>query len=242
MRLPLTKMIGVNRTRGEHAVLAEMRQTPVQPYSAWTRHAIPTYSQTYPACVGHATANWIEMMLRKHVGRDVFKKGQQIDGDAIWRKGRQMFYPREKVEAGGLLMDHGFRAAIELGILPPDSGVVCVRLDVGMISRMLRTEPVLQGTAVHRGWETPDPKNGQIPFKLPDPQAGHATVIVGVLEQDGDSYILFQNSWGAQWGMGGFGLMRADQWEQCLLGPVCVCKLPDDWVAWQGWKDFVIRV
>jgi hypothetical protein len=238
MKILLSKMNGVKRSAEKRP--ATLGATPVSPYSAWTRYAIPTYNQNFPSCVGHATANWFEMMLRRHVGRDVLKPGQQLDGDAIWRKARAMFYPREKVESGGLLMDHGFRAAIALGLLPPDSGVMCVHMDVGMISRMLRTEPVLQGTAVHAGWQHPSPESGQIPFKMPDPKAGHATCIVGVLEQDGEPYVLFQNSWGKSWGMGGYGLLRADQWEQCLLGPVAVCKLPDNWIAWNGWRDFLI--
>jgi hypothetical protein len=240
MKIYVTKMNGVIRTPERQ--LATLSDAPVEPYSAWTRWSIPTYSQVYPSCVGHATANWVEMMLRKAHGRDILKPGQQIDGDAIWRMARKMFYPSQKVEAGGLLMDHGFRAAIELGLLPPDSGVMQVRMGVGFLSRMLREEPVLQGTAVHKGWENPDPKNGQIPFNLPDPHAGHATCIVGVLEQKGEPYILFQNSWGREWGMGGYGLMRSDQWEQSLLGPLAVCKLPDNWKKWAGWKDFVIKV
>jgi len=232
-------MVGVKLT-GETRP-ATMGATPVSPYSAWTKYAIPTYNQQFPSCVGHATANWLEMMLRKSVGRDVFKPGQQIDGDAIWRKGREMFWPKERLDAGGLLMDQGFRAAIELGILPPDSGVMTVHMDIGMVSRMLRTEPVLQGTAVHNGWNRANPQNGQIPFELPNPHAGHATCIVGVLEQDGDVYVLFQNSWGKNWGHGGYGLLRADQWEQCLLGPVAICKLPDNWTKWTGWKEYVIK-
>jgi hypothetical protein len=239
MRLPLSRMNGVKRSPEPRPVT--LGATPVSPYSAWTRYAIPTYSQAYPSCVGHATANWFEMMLRRHVGRDVLKPGEQLDGDAIWRKARTLFYPREKVESGGLLMDHGFKAALALGILPPGSGIMTVHMDVGMVSRMLRTEPVLQGTAVHKGWQSPNPANGQIPFDLPHPQAGHATCIVEVLEQDGEPYVLFQNSWGASWGIGGYGLLRADQWEQSLLGPVAVCKLPDDWTSWSGWRDYVIR-
>lgn len=240
MKILVTKFNGVKRSPERRPVT--LGDAPVEPYSAWTRHAVPTYNQKHPSCVGHATANWLEMMLRKHLGRDVLAKGEQIDGDAIWAQGRRMFYPREKVEAGGLLMDHGFRAAIALGILPPDSGVMSVHMGVGFISRMLRDQPVLQGTAVHRGWERPNAQNGQIPFELPDPHAGHATCIVGVLEQKGEPYILFQNSWGREWGMGGYGLLRADQWDQCLLGPVAVCKLPDNWKTWTGWKDYVIKV
>lgn len=239
MRLPTRKTAGVIPSLEARPVT--LATTPVSPYSAWTRWAIPTYSQVFPSCVGHATANWIEMMLRRALGRAVLKPGQQIDGDRIWRRARAMFFPREKVEAGGLLMDHGFKAAVDLGILPPDTGVMTVHMDAGMVSRMLRTEPVLQGTATHRGWERPDGQNGYIQPALPDPYAGHATVIVGVLQRDGEDYILFQNSWGATWGMGGYGLLRADHWAQSLLGPVAVAKLPDHWTDWEGWRTAIIN-
>jgi hypothetical protein len=240
VKLNLSKMIGV--VRAPDRELATLSDAPVEPYSAWTRHAVPTYSQRFPSCVGHATANWIEMRLRRIHGKNILKPGEQIDGDAIWAKARRMFYPTQKVEAGGLLMDHGFRAAIELGLLPPGSGVMGIRMGVGFLSRMLRDQPVLQGTGVHKGWERPDPRNGQIPVLLPDPNAGHATCIVGVLEQKGEPYVLFQNSWGREWGMGGYGLMRSDQWAQSLLGPLAVCKLPDDVSKWDSWRDFVIKV
>lgn len=220
---------------------ATLGATPVQPYSAWAKVAIPTYSQRYDDCDGHATANWVEMMLRRHVGRSVFADGEQINGEAIWRHARKMFFPNEPVEGGGLYLEHGFLAAIDMGILPPDSGVTTVHLDIGMVSRMLRTEPVLQGNAVHNGWSRAK-SNGQIPLDLPNPKAGHATVIVGVLKQGDHYYVMFQNSWGATWGYGGFGLLRDDQWEQCLLGPVAVCKLPDNWTEWKGWMDYVIKV
>jgi hypothetical protein len=151
-----------------------------------------------PSCVGHATANWFEMMLRRHVGRDVLKPGEQLDGDAIWRKARALFYPPREGGVGWAI--DGPRVPGRPRARPPCPrvrGLCAVHMDVGMISRMLRTEPVLQGTAVHAGWQHPSPESGQIPFKMPDPKAGHATCIVGVLEQDGEPYVLFQNSWGA---------------------------------------------
>lgn len=237
-KLDLSQMVGVKREPSFSAIPLEA--TPIEPISAWTKYAIPTYNQRFPSCVGHATANWFEMMLRFKLGRKAIPAGKQIDGDAIWRKARKMFWSREPLEDGGLLMDQGFRAAIELGILPPNSGVMQVRMDVGMLSRMLHTEPVLQGTGVHRNWSAASRQNGQIPFDLPDPNAGHATCIVGVIMQDGEPYVLFQNSWGADWGYKGYGLMRADQWEQSLLGPLTVCKLPDDYGDWTGWKNYLI--
>ena len=240
MRFDATKMRGVRRH--PTPTMAALGATPVSPYSAWTKYAIPTYSQRYDDCAGHATANWIEMMIRRHVGRDALKAGDQIDGEAIWRRARKMFWPKEPVEGGGLLLEQGFHAAIAMGILPPDTGVMLVNMDLGMVSRMLRTEPVLQGTAVSKGWNMPNPENGQIPFDLPNPRAGHATVIVGVLMQQDEPYVLLQNSWGAKWGMGGYGLLRGDQWEQSLISPLCVCKLPDSFADWTGWRDWVIKV
>lgn len=239
IKLPNHRTAGV--IRSPELRPATLATTPVSPYAAWTKYAIPSQKQHYGSCVGESTANWLEIMLRKHLGRDVFKDGQQINGEAIWRQGRKMFYPKESIESGGLLMDHGLRAAIALGILPPDTGVVTVHLDVGMLSRMLRNQPVLQGTGTHDNWAAANRENGYITPRLPEPYAGHATVIIGVIEQDAEPYVLFQNSWGAKWGMGGYGLLRADHWSQSLLGPLVVAKLPDNWVEWNGWRDFVIE-
>lgn len=240
MKLPVyVGAFGAMRNPSFHPVdLLAAALDPVTSARDWYREAVPTYSQKFPSCVGHSTANWVEMMLRAEAGDGILAKGQQIDGDAIWRRGREMFNGGDM--DGGLLMHQGFLAAVDLGILPEGSAPVALEATPAAVARQLLATPVLQGTCVHRGWEDPNPENGQIPFLLPDPFAGHATCIVSVTSQAGDSFLAFQNSWGATWGRYGFGLLRADQWAQCLLDAPVTCQLTWKLSEHEGWRKYVI--
>jgi hypothetical protein len=239
MNLDFSQMCGVVPSRGPRQLCNF--HAPIVRAFEWYDFAVPTYNQEYPSCVGHATANWIELMLRRFVGKDVLAAGEQVDGDAIWRRGREMFW--NGTLDGGLLMDQGFAAAIDLGILPAKSQVLKVAANLGVVSQQLAKTPVLQGTAVHRGWSDPDPESGEISFDLPNPNAGHATCIVALVDQKGGNQIgsAFQNSWGKDWGRFGYGILREDQWLQCLLDDPVTCLLPDGWTSFDGWRRFVIQ-
>jgi len=246
MSIDISKAVGVKRIPSTIAYASTHGSNPLDrlfsPYSAWTNHTIVTDNQhNLPACAGFATANWIECVIRREIGHNAIRPREQIDGEAIWRKARQMFWSHEPVDAGGLFMDQGFRAAIELGILPRDTEVVASRMSVSTLAAELRKTPVLQGTSVSNGWTNPSRENGQIPDVLPDPNGGHATCIIGVLRQEDTDYVLFQNSWGPSWGMGGYGLLTAQQWEQCLISPLTTARLPWDFVNHDGWRDFIVR-
>jgi hypothetical protein len=119
--------------------------------------------------------------------------------------------------------------------------VVKLPANVGVVSQQLAHTPVLQGTAVHDGWSRPDPLNGQISFDLPNPQAGHATCVVSVTPPvDGHHGLVFQNSWGEYGGRYGYGLLRDDQWDQCLMDDPVTCEPPEGWVFSANWKRFII--
>lgn len=237
--IDLTKVVGVRRLPDWKTSIS-FRSSIGVPFSDWTKYTIVTDNQhNLPACAGFATANWIECMLRKYQGHDVFERGQQIDGEAIWRKARQMFWSHEPIEDGGLYMDQGFRAAVALGILPPDTGVIVREMDIGQLCNSLREHPVLQGTSVFSGWNHPSSINGQIPISNMDSQGGHATCIIGCIVQDGKYYILFQNSWGSSWGYGGYGLLTANQWSDSLIGPLSTAILSPSFYTWTGWKNFI---
>lgn len=236
MKLPFEKMCGVIRQPVAFGATADV---PAISVSVFSQYAIPTYSQKFEDCVGHATANVIEMIIRRYVNPLAFKEGEQLNGELIWRKARQMFFPNEPVEGGGLMVDHGFHAARELGILPPDVVIGSYTMGLGALSRILQEVPVVQGTAVHDGWGHPDKENGQIPFDLPNPYAGHATALIGVLLKNGNPYPLFQNSWGKDWGFHGYGLLEGAQWQQSLLAPVSFIK--PNLHGWDGWKAHIIR-
>jgi hypothetical protein len=244
MKLDLSMMRGVVRSGRQPVFAAASAPVIVDRAAEWYDYMVPTYNQEFPSCVGHATANWIEGMLRKHVSMSALEAGEQIDGDAIWRKAREMFWGGSL--DGGLLVDQGFQAAIALGILPRDSVVVRIGSSVAAVSHELLQTPVVQGNAVHDGWARPDPSNGSISLLMPDPFAGHATCVVAVARVDAEHYSLpFLNSWtnadGSPWGRYGYGQLRDDQWAQCLMDDPATCRLPADWTTWRGWERYVIR-
>jgi hypothetical protein len=244
--IDISKAIGVKRM-GDWRPLAARKPTvlssiPIMPYSGWTNYTIITDNQhNLPACAGFATANWIECMIRSKQSRNALKKGEQINGEAIWRKARKMFWAHEKEDDGGLFMDQGFKAAIALGILPPDTVVSMRDVNIAELSVILREQPVLQGTQVSVAWNNPSTVNGQIREAMPDPLGGHATCIIGVMEQGGNHYVLFQNSWGDRWGWNGYGLLTEEQWSSSLISQLATAELPWDFETWHGWRDFVVN-
>lgn len=243
MTIDLSKMVGVVRSGRQPVFSSADSRVVIDRLAEWYDFTVPTYNQEFPSCVGHATANWIECMLRKHVDLGALSTDEQIDGDAIWRKAREMFWGGSL--DGGLLVDQGFLAAVALGILPQDATVVRIASTVAAVSQELLQSPVIQGTAMHDGWGRPDPESGAIPLNMPDPFAGHATLVVAVTRAPEGRYSLpFLNSWkhanGADWGRFGYGQLRDDQWKQCLMDDPVTCRLTENWETWRGWERFVI--
>lgn len=249
------------RLQGECGVIREPQRWPLllgnddAPVASidWLDVVLPTYSQVLPSCVGHATANWIECMLRRQHGRGVFTKGEQIDGDAIYLRGREMFFAGKK--GGGLGLPHGFHAAIDLGLLPPDTLVVPVSPTLRDLSQALTETPLIQGHVVAKDWQYASRDNGSLPGKTKANilEGAHATLLIGVWERDGKTMLPFQNSWGAAWGWNGIGQMTWAQWkdgarwiinsEDDIMrgdGPY-TADLSPEWPKWTGWKEFVIQ-
>lgn len=209
--------------------------------SEWIYHSIPVDSQGGTnACVGYTTANWVEAMLRKTYGRDILAPGEQIDGEGIWRRGRQMFWPNETVESGGLWLRQGFQAAIELGILPPGTTITEPSVNnFEHMSRHLETSPVAIAQATHQGWEMPRKDNGFIERKKGDPYQGHAILCVGLTMQAGKPFLVLQNSWGLDWGWHGLGILSESHYQLNALSTFCTAKLPPSWPQWDGWREHV---
>lgn len=212
----------------------------VVPSARWARLVVPSEMQRWNDCVINATAAWAEVMFRSVQGREAITAGMQIDVRAPYAWARKEFFPGEPVEAGGLHLHHGFLAFVELGILPPGSKPAVFKYGLGVASRLLKDQPLVQGTATHAGWARPK-YNGQIPISgnIPNFQALHATLFDRVLDQDGHFYAGFQNSHGQHWGFEGVGLMRDDQWEQSLFG-LCSCILPAGWENWTGYRRWLV--
>ncbi|MCO6401334.1 MAG: hypothetical protein J5I99_08920 [Verrucomicrobia bacterium] len=244
--LPIDKRYpaGGLRTGGATVGVKDGTLSDIPPVAVapWYDFAVPTWSQRFSDCVAHATVNAIEMLYRRAVGKQAIPAGMQLDPVPIYKHARAKNYPAERWDEGGLLLHHGYLSAVALGYLPPGSRPGLVDLPLGAVCHLLVNQPILQGTATHGGWRKPNPANGQIPIRgwIPNPFAGHATVLTAVLEQRGRFYVQFLNSHGADWGYHGYGMFRADQWQQNRMGPLCLITLPAGWEQWTGWKDYLI--
>lgn len=221
----------------------------------WLDTVVPTYNQQLPSCVGHATANWIECMLRRTHGASILSRGQQIDGDMIYARGREMFFA-ERTDGGGLQLRQGFDAAIDLGILPPDSVVHSIPPDLASMRDALDTSPLVQGHVVSKDWQYASFDNGALPgrTKANILEGAHATCLIGLWDREGNVMLPFLNSWGAGWGWNGIGQMTWGQWQDGIRwminpeddimrgdGPY-TADLGPTWKDWIGWRKAVIKV
>ena len=211
---------------------------PIRYGTEWIYHSVPSDSQgDTSACVGYAWAGWMESMIRKHVGRDALAPGEQIDGEAIWRAGREMFYPRDRVEAGGLLLEHGFEAAVALGILPRGSVLVrCRSNDAVALSLVMRGNPLVIAQALHDGWNFPNAESGFIRRATGDRLAGHAILLSGVTKQRGDPFYYISNSWGTGWGWHGLCMISEPHYRINTLAMPAYAVMPDGWTEHGGWR------
>jgi C1A family cysteine protease len=226
---------------GKPPVLSRLAEADVSHTVEWAYHSIPVDSQGGTnACVGYSTANWLEAMLRKHLGRDVLKPTEQIDGELIWRTGREMFFPDEPVEDSGLWLHHGFKAAIALGLLPPGTIVQEVRQNrLDVLSQRLKEAPLVMAQATHQQWNNPKRESGFIKKAKGDVYAGHAVLMVGITQQAGKNFVLLQNSWGLDWGWHGLGLLSEAHYYLNNMAPCCTAKLPEGWQSYDGWRKYV---
>ena len=208
----------------------------------WHKYAVPSINQHGPSCCGQAWANWFEMMLRRYVGMAALQPGEQIDGYAIWKRAREMFYDGKLT--GGLFLGQGFAAMVELGIVPPDTTIIDLYPHIAILIEALQSTPCVQGHIVSKGWYEPSPVNGCLDHsKLPEPRdGGHATCLMDPTRKEQWIFLASQNSWGPDYGLNGYFLMTYEYWSRCHIGEgPCTAKLPKGWEKWDGWKKHVTR-
>jgi hypothetical protein len=209
---------------------------------AWYQWAIPTINQHGPSCVGQAWANWLEMMIRRYVSRTAFAPGEQIDGHAVWKRGRERFYGNYN---GGMQLPYGFEAMMDLGILPPGTLLISVNKNWNTVCKQLELTPMVQGHHIHPGWFRADHTSGLIDHEpIPSNADGyHATLLIGTGLNEGRKYRVGQNSWGAGYAKDGYFVMTEEEWFEGVMtdGPY-TAQLPNGWESWQGWKDHVVKI
>lgn len=211
------------------------------PQAILAHYPLPPTAQQYDSCGGDGTANALEVDIRRVFGRRAFSDGQQLDNLALWRKARQIDFPDEPVEGGGLWVDSAIKAAIALGFVPPDTEVISTDLDLSELCVVLgEPRPVLQGLAIGSSWESPSKINGMIQDWKPDQSMGHLTPILGMLEQGGEFFRLFLQSWGYDYGYHGLALVREPMARSAQIAPLTYWRYHTPLSEWTGWKDFII--
>lgn len=211
----------------------------------WYQWIVPTYSQAYDSCVGHGWANWMECMLRRYVDRSIIPANRQLNGDTLWMHARNKHW--NGVLKGGIFIPQGFEALVDLGWLPPGALLVEVPAEFDNYNAALAETPLVQGHMVTRGWfETIS--NGCIAhtYERSYKGGGHCTLGISTVIKDTIPFRGLLNSWGANWGWNGIGLMTDTYWLDTTLDDcVYTVALPHgrDWselAACPGWKKALI--
>ena len=201
---------------------------------SWFGTAHVATNQIGPSCVGMAVANWVEHKLGSRLD-----KRTQIDGYAIWRRGRDMFW--NGTYNDGLYLYQGVAAAVSLGILPKTAKYREV-LSATAWNADLEKQPLIQAHWVHDGWNKPDTASGCIDHQYgpSNNQGGHCTLMIGMGLHSGKNFVFSQNSWGATWGRLGFFCMTVEEHVENSASDVLAIDIPDgEWEAWTGWKNYV---
>lgn len=190
------------------------------PMNDWYNWIVPTYSQKYDSCVGHAWANWLECMLRRYIRRDIISANRQINGDCIWMHARKKHWGG--VMKGGIFIHQGFEAMVDLGWIPEDAILVEVPADFETYNNVLADTPVVQGHQVTSGWFEADPENGCIAHTMKPSMSrmGHATCGISTTIKAGIPFRGLLNSWGDNWGWHGIGLMTDKYWTATALDDI----------------------
>ena len=226
----------------ESGIMRSALSEDAKPF-AWYPWALPTINQVGPSCVGQAWANWLELMLRRYVSRTIFAPGEQIDGHAVWVRGRELFYSGRLT--GGMQLPQGFAAMMDLGILPPESLLVAVNKNWNSVCRQLAISPMVQGHHIHPGWFRADRVSGLIDHEPIPAQADgyHATLLMGTGMHGDRRFRVGQNSWGCDFANNGYFVMTDEEWFEGVMadGPYTV-QLPEGWEKWQGWKEHVVKI
>jgi hypothetical protein len=206
---------------------------------SWFAECSPTYNQNGPSCVGQGWANWCELMVRRYIDPKAFKGGWQIEGEAIWRKARQMYYGGNM--DGGLALNEGFLAAKELGIFPESAQSVRVANDWNTIRQALKLTPLVQGHHVHYGWDQPSTGNGCIDHApIPTDSDGyHCTLRVAALMQGITQFYSLLNSWGPSWGWKGIGVMTAAEDQEGIMRGGLLTANGFSMSEFTGWKKYL---
>lgn len=222
----------------------ETRAAPPEPCNpfSWVEWSVPAENQNGPSCAGHGMANFKEIMLRRYHprGKAVLENWRQINGDAIWKHARTLFYNGDM--SGGLYIPQAFHAALDLGIFAPGSQIRTLSRREALYSSQFERTPYIDGHDVSAWYQHNTADNGQI-FEggIPDGSAGHCTDKVSRLVQNGVNYWQELNSWGERFGWHGLFIQSQGYDDLTALeDDVYYIEEPAGWEQWDGWRKWIV--
>ena len=175
-----------------------------------TWHSAHVLDQTtFPHCVGFAWADWgicapVEDVWDNIMGHNIYDACKLIDGRPL--------VPGSSVRCGAKVM----RARGHFKIYFFASSIL------EAAEYVVRYGPVVLGTDWYSGMNTPSKLRTIMPLRGVV-VGGHAYLWVGVKKILGKTYAVILNSWGTEWGKGGYAYMLLSDLEQVFAhrGEAC---------------------
>jgi len=164
-----------------------------------------------PHCVGYSTAGYCEFVQWK-----MNHYPEQKDGDAIYKEAKRL---DNSPNVNGTWPKFGVRAAINLGFIAGQGRYVSKsRKEVQFALHQYGV--CIAGFMITTEWNKVEKKNGLISDmgNAAVNRGGHAVLLCGY----DDTGVYLQNSWGTEWGIHGFGILRWSQFDRQFMNGMVI--------------------
>jgi len=176
-------------------------------------YCLPSDNQgNEPWCAAYAMACLIEVARwrKTHIPT-------QVDPAPIYHTAKTLDgLPHEE----GTTLEAVVEASARLGLIAKPKIRLC-KTEQDLFFALHETGVVLWGFNVDDGWATPTPQGAWVRSRGAL-RGGHAVAVCWYQREGPENGIGFQNSWGADWGLNGFGRMSLYDFERSSLGGLAV--------------------
>jgi len=164
-----------------------------------------------PHCVGYSTAGYCEFIHWK-----IQHYPEQIDGDAIYAEAKKL---DGSPNINGTWPKFGVEAAINLNLIKGKGKYIpSTRKDIQFALHQYGV--CIAGLMITTEWNQVEKKTGMI-IDLGNQavkRGGHAILLCGYDDQG----VYIQNSWGTEWGLYGFGMLRWSQFDKQFMNGMVI--------------------
>jgi hypothetical protein len=201
----------------------------------WLRWVNPSDDQgDDTSCVLRAYAGHAEAIARR---AGVFPRGRQISVRRAYD--RVMYGLYSGIDRGGMTLADGLYGSLGEGILPPGTRLHYAR-ELSGVRSLLRHGPPLIAMQVTRGWWRVARNGWTDPLADRTVIGAHCMLLVAILEDRGEPYILVQDWQGPELGWHG---CRVFHWSAFELFSdrrgACLPVRPPGTEGWLGWGELL---